>query len=134
MNLNNSSTFVQLLRYGVVGAISFAVDFGGLWILKEIIGIFYLWSAAISFILGLITNYLLSTIWVFKEKRFDNYWIEFSIFAIIGIIGLAFNEVIIYVSTDILGFYYLIGKIVSTIMVFFWNFFARKIILFKKYD
>lgn len=132
MNLNNSSTVVQLLRYGVVGVIAFIVDFGGLWVLTEFIGIPYLWSAAISFILGLITNYLLSTIWVFKEKRFDIYWLEFLIFTVIGVIGLAFNEVIIYVSTDLLGFYYLIGKTVSTIMVFFWNFFARKVVLFQK--
>lgn len=132
MNQNNQGTIGQLLRYGVVGAIAFVVDFGGLWALTDLLRIPYLWSAAISFILGLITNYILSTIWVFKEKRFDSYLLEFSIFAIIGLIGLVFNEIIIFVSTDLLGFYYLIGKIVSTIVVFFWNFFARKIALFQK--
>ena len=121
----------QLLRYAVVGGISFVVDYGSLWLLTEKAGLPYLWSAAIAFILGLICNYLLSTAWVFGESRIKNAWGEFLAFAIIGVVGLGLNELIMYGCTDGLGFHYMLSKIVSTGIVFFWNFRARRFLVFK---
>jgi putative flippase GtrA len=121
----------QLLRYAVVGGISFVVDYGSLWLLTEKAGLPYLWSAAIAFLLGLICNYLLSTAWVFGESRIKNAWGEFLAFAIIGVVGLGLNELIMYGCTDGLGFHYMLSKIVSTGIVFFWNFLARRFLVFK---
>ncbi len=121
----------QLFRYAVVGGISFVVDYGSLWLLTEKAGLPYLWSAAIAFILGLICNYLLSTAWVFGESRIKNAWGEFLAFAIIGVVGLGLNELIMYGCTDGLGFHYMLSKIVSTGIVFFWNFLARRFLVFK---
>ena len=53
-------------------------------------------------------------------------------FAIIGVIGLIFNELIMYAGTDILHLHYMVSKLISTAIVFFWNFFARKFLLFNK--
>ena len=128
----NHSTFIQLLEYGIVGGIAFVADYGSLWCLTEYAHVHHLVSAALAFIIGLAVNYLLSIRWVFKERAYDNKWMEFAIFAIIGVIGLGFNELIIYVVTDLMTLHYMLGKIVSTIIVFFWNFFARKIVLFRK--
>lgn len=121
----------QLFRYAVVGGISFVVDYGSLWLLTEKAGLPYLWSAAIAFILGLICNYLLSTAWVFGESKIKNAWGEFLAFAIIGLVGLGLNELIMYGCTDGLGFHYMLSKIVSTGIVFFWNFLARRFLVFK---
>lgn len=122
---------LQFLRYSVVGGIAFVVDYGTLYLLTEFLGLHYLISAAIAFILGLICNYCLSTKWVFGESRIRSRWAEFIGFALIGVVGLGLNELIIYVSTDILGIHYMIGKIASTFIVFIWNFLARRFILFK---
>lgn len=122
---------LQFLRYSVVGGISFVVDYGSLYLLTEYAGLHYLWSAAIAFTLGLVCNYCLSTRWVFGESRVKNKWAEFAGFALIGIGGLGLNELIIYVCSDILGIHYMAGKIASTIIVFFWNFLARRFILYK---
>jgi putative flippase GtrA len=46
-------------------------------------------------------------------------------------VGLGLNEVFIWFFTAEVGFYYLISKIISAIIVLFWNFFARKYVLFK---
>lgn len=121
----------QLLRYAVVGGISFVVDYGSLWLLTEMAGVPYLWSAAIAFILGLTCNYILSTRWVFGESRIRNAWGEFAAFALIGVVGLGLNELIMYACTDGLGIHYMFSKIVSTGIVFFWNFLARRFIVFK---
>lgn len=127
----NKTLVVQLLRYSVVGGVAFLVDYGSLWLLTEMVGLHHLVSAAIAFILGLICNYVISTAWVFGESKVNNRLVEFTVFSIIGVVGLGFNELIIYFFTDVCGLHYMLSKIISTVIIFFWNFFARRFILFK---
>ena len=122
----------QLVRYFLVGGLAFVVDYVSLWFLTEVCGLHYLLSAAIAFILGLTCNYLLSTHWVFNRRRLQNRWGEFTVFALIGIAGLGLNELVMYLGTDVFQLHYMVSKLIATALVFFWNFFARKFILFNK--
>lgn len=126
------NTLIQLFRYFFVGGFAFVVDYGSLFILTEYCEVNYLTSAAIAFLLGLLINYLISILWVFDKRIVNNRWVEFLIFAVIGGIGLVLNEIIMYFGREILGLHYMFSKLCSTGIVFFWNFFARKIILYKK--
>lgn len=125
------NTFIQLFRYTFVGGVAFIVDFSLLFVLTEFLNIHYLASAAIAFLLGLTTNYILSIVWVFSKRRIRSRWFELGIFAVIGIVGLALNELFIWFFTEHIHFHYLLSKIVSTVFVYLWNFFARKSILFS---
>jgi putative flippase GtrA len=127
----SDKTSVQLFKYFFVGGIAYTVDFGSLFILTDLVKVHYLISAAIAFTLGLITNYSLSIVWVFSKRTLSNRRLEFIVFSIIGLVGLGMNEVIIWFFTEWIHFHYLISKIFSTVVVFFWNFFARKKILFS---
>jgi putative flippase GtrA len=122
--------FIQLFRYTFVGGFAFVVDFGLLYLLTDYAGLHYQCSAALSFLAGLMVNYLLSIRWVFHatdEQR--NQLFDFGMFAAIGVVGLLLNALIIYVCTEWLGVYYLLSKIISTIIVFLWNFLGRKFLL-----
>ncbi|MGD2294569.1 MAG: GtrA family protein [Candidatus Aminicenantes bacterium] len=124
-------THIQLLRYAVVGGCAYAVDFGTLYLMTDYLQIHYLISAAAAFTLGLFTNYTLSILWVFSKRAVSQRHMEFLIFAVIGVAGLGFNEVFLWFFTEFVQFHYLVSKLVSTVFVFFWNFFARKKILFS---
>lgn len=125
------NTFIQLFRYTFVGGVAFIVDFAALFVLTEYFHIYYLTSAALAFLLGLTVNYILSIVWVFSKHTLRNKWYEFGVFALIGIIGLGFNEFFIWFFTESVHFHYLLSKVVSTIFVYSWNFFTRKFILFR---
>ena len=127
----SDKTRIRLFRYLFVGGAAFIIDFISLFILADFFGIYYLISAAISFILGLIINYVLSISWVFNKRKLKNRQFEFGIFAVIGIIGLGFNEIVIWFFTQNIQIYYLISKIFAAVIILFWNFFARKYMLFK---
>jgi putative flippase GtrA len=126
-----NKTSMQLLRYAFVGGLAFLVDFGTLFILTEYVHVHYLVSAAIAFIFGLTVNYILSVKWVFNIRTVGNRWLEFLLFALIGLVGLGLNELFLWIITEILAIYYLISKIITTIIVYFWNFFDRKYLLFN---
>jgi len=125
------STAIQFIRYTVVGGAAFAVDFGSLFALTDGLGLHYLISAAIAFLFGLTVNYRLSVSWVFDLRALADKRAEFAIFGAIGLIGLGFNELFIWFFTEHVHFHYLISKACATILVFLWNFVARKYILFR---
>jgi putative flippase GtrA len=122
---------VQFLRYIFVGGFAFIVDFSSLFVLTEYLNIYYLLSAAIAFILGIIVNYSLSISWVFDKRTFNNKMFEFQVFAFIGVIGLVLNELFIWFFTNNISLYYLYSKLISAFFVLLWNFFARKLLLFR---
>ena len=137
------NTFIQFFRYLFVGGFAFVVDYGTLMLLVEVFGFNTKLAAVVAFILGLAVNYILSTLWIFKNSKIENRLAEFAAFALIGVIGLGINELIIWLFDDVIaphqpiGFipqdkYYMIGKLVSTVIVFIWNFAARKFIIFNK--
>jgi len=123
---------IQLFRYIFVGGTAFAVDFFFLYFFSDICGIYYLISAIFSFIISVLVNYVMSTRWVFNQDNIENKVVEFNLFLLISTIGLVFTEILLYFFTDILGMYYLISKIISAIIVLFWNFLARRVMFYGK--
>lgn len=126
-----SEGFHEFIRYGVASLVALTADIGSLWLLTDIFGFSYLLSGALAFTIGLIAIYFLSVYWVFEKRAVGSRTAEFAIFALIGLVGLGFNEAILYVLTSLFGVYYLVSKIASVLVVFSWNFAARKWVLFR---
>lgn len=119
---------IQLFRYLFVGGTAFVVDFGLLAALTELCGVPYQLSACISFIGGLCVNYILSIKWVFDSsaRTRGESITEFISFALVGVVGLGLNALIMWLFTEKIMLHYLVSKIISTIIVFAWNFLARR--------
>ncbi len=124
------STAVQMFRYLFVGGVSFVADYAVLFLLKEFGALHYLLAAALAFCAGIIINFILTKLLVFQVVM-QNKIRERTIFALICLAGLLYTEGIMFILTDLLGAHYLISKIVATVIVFFWNFFAKKLILYR---
>ena len=125
------STVIQLIRYTIVGGGAFLLDISILYLLTDKVKVHYAISAALAFLVGLLVNYVLSKRWVFSRSAVESRTTEFMIFFIIGIVGLGINEIVMIIFTEVMLIYYLASKMISTITVYFWNFFARKFILFR---
>lgn len=106
------------------------MDFGLLYFLTECIGVHYLLSTTIAYAVGLIITYLLSIYWIFDKRSTRNWVVELAIFTLIGVIGLGLTSLFMWLLTEKFYVHYLLSKIVTTGIVFIWNFIAKKLILF----
>lgn len=131
MNKINVLIF-QVLKFGVVGGISFIIDFIILYLLTDCFRIYYLISAALAFVIATIFNYILSILWVFEVKNEINKQRQLFIFLALSILGLCINQIIMFITVELFYIYYLAAKIFSTIAVMVWNFITRKIFLEKQ--
>ena len=124
------STSLQMFRYLFVGGISFIADYAVLFLLKEFGSLHYLLAAALAFGAGIAVNFILTKLLVFQVIM-QNKFYERSIFTLICLAGLLYTEGIMFALTDLFGVHYLFSKIAATVIVFFWNFFAKKLILYR---
>ncbi len=119
----------QFMKFGVVGIIAFAIDYGVMVLLTEAFGINYLISATVSFIVSVVFNYLASMRYVFTHKEGLSRRREFVIFVVLSTVGLGLNDALMWLGTSLLGISYLIVKIGATAIVMVYNFVTRKIFL-----
>ncbi len=124
-------SLVQLLRSLFAGGISFVLDTTVLVLLKQYAHIHYLIAATIGFLFGLCLNYLLSITWVFPNRSMESLRKEFTVFILVGIVGLIMNNFFLWLFTELLGVYYIFSKFMTLVFVYFWNFSARKFFLFR---
>ena len=117
------------MKFGVVGVVAFAIDYGLLAFLTEIVGINYLVSATISFTVSVVFNYVASMRYVFRHREGMSRRREFVTFVILSVVGLVLNNACMWAGVELLGVYYLLVKIAATAVVMVWNFVTRKIFL-----
>ena len=136
------SGFQQLLRFGLAGAVATVIDYAALLSLFEFAHASHIVSVAAGYGLGLIVCYILSIHWIFPYRSMSNRQLEFTIFVVIGIIGLALTEIVVHYTLMALDAHPSISahydkvtllsgaKFVAIVLVFFFNFIARKALLF----
>lgn len=126
-----ANPLIQFFRYVFVGGCSFLVDAGVLWLCVQL-GLHYLVAACFGFVAGLICNFVLSRALVFRaETARVGRVLEFAAYALIGLIGLGLTELLLYFFTEIVQFHYMISKVIASAVVLFWNFLARKLLLYR---
>ena len=130
LTAKSSNLYVQMLRSMMAGVVAFVFDTATLFVLTEYAGIYYLQSAVLGFLAGMVVSYLVSIKWVFNFRKVKNIKIEILIFGIISAVGLGLTYLFMWLFTDVLSLHYLLSKFITTVLVFGWNFAAKKITLF----
>lgn len=119
----------QIFKFTIVGGIATLIDFIFLYIFREILNLDVILSNTLSFTISVIYNYIASIKWVFNVNKNKNSKIQFILFVILSIIGLLINNGILYLLTYLIGIYYLLSKIMATLIVMIFNFITRKFFL-----
>lgn len=123
---------LQLVKFGVVGILATALDYGIMVILTEWAGVYYLLSSTISFTLSLLFNYVCSMRFVFERKKGQSRGKELVIFSVLSLMGLVLNQAVLWLLVERQHIYYMVSKAAAAVLVMGWNFVSRKLLLEKK--
>jgi putative flippase GtrA len=131
----------EFLRYVLVGGLAFMVDFGVLYLARTfwfptpgVSGVIL--ATACGFAGGLVTNYVLSSLFVFKkvsEGAKRHKLRSFVIFTATCLIGLGLTELLMYLGVRLAGERrYLLVKCFTAGVVLLWNYGSKKIFVFQR--
>lgn len=119
-----------LTRYFFVGGAAACVDIGLFALFAKAMALPYLRVATASFVLATLVNYWLSIRYVFVSgQRFRRRWEMAMVFAV-SAVGLGLNAAFLWLCVELGHLDLLVAKIVATGAVFFWNYFARRVLIF----
>src|SRR5574340_1275403 len=104
-------------RYLAASAAALAVGFTVYVGLIRFADVPYLLAAPIGFVLGLAVVYALSVRWVFAHRRLADARMEFALFALIGLAGVALNQLVVYTGVEHISLSKERAKIASAAMV-----------------
>ena len=131
---SSSTTFFaearRIARYFVVGGVAACVDIGLFLLFAQYLGLPYLRVSAATFVAATLVNYWLSIRFVFVSgARFRRRW-ELVLVFVVSAVGLALNQAILAFGVESLRMALLPSKLLATGAVFFWNYFARRVLVF----
>ena len=127
--MNLKALVEQFLKFGVVGALAFVIDYGMLMLLSQVVGWDPVISSVFSFVISLVFNYVASMRFVFERREDLSRRREFTIFVVLSVIGLLINSACMWAGTAAFGDSALsvtVTKVAATAVVAIWNFVSRK--------
>ena len=121
----------QIARYLGVGGCAAAVDISLFFFFASHLGYNYLVVGTVTFVLATAVNYVLSVRYVFESGvRFSRHHEVMLVFGI-SAVGLALNQLMLYIGIGVLRMDLLLSKIAATGAVFGWNYTTRYRFVFK---
>ena len=127
----------QFFSYFFVGGMAALVEWGMFFIFSNLLHIYYQGATILAFLFSTMTNWWLGRNITFKDSAYQSQKRkELILIFAVSAIGLFLNMILMYVWVSLLGmntdFKKMIGKIAATGVVFFWNFFIRKYVVYKE--
>ncbi|MCA9301703.1 GtrA family protein, partial [Candidatus Saccharibacteria bacterium] len=122
---------LSVFRYLVSGGTAFTIEYGSFLALFYLLKFGSITSNTVSFILGLLTSFLLNRLWVFSGDNYQHsssrQLFSYIILALFNL--LLTNVAMIYVVNLGIGAY--IAKVILIVMVASWNYIIFKTLIFK---
>lgn len=122
--------FRNLILYGVIGCFTAGLDFIVFTLLTKYVSLYYLLANCISVLVGITISFILNRSINFKVK--DDVVKRFTIFLTVGLCGLLLSNFILYFGIDVIGGDRVIVKLISIVLVVFFQFLLNKFVTFRE--
>ena len=123
MNMENA---LKVVRFCISGGIGVIFGFATLYSLTEYLGLWYLFSAVVTFILTDILGFVIKKIWVFEDKNIKAVKKQIFLYFILSIAYLITNTGLLYALVECLHIQYIISQIILTSILSFPSYFISR--------
>ena len=126
--LRSPHNWIQLAKFGVVGASGYAVNLG---IYAALLGIGAHKAAVVSFVVAAGWNYWWNRHWTFAHQK-GSFAYQGARFFVVALLGLAVNQLWLALFLDVLGLGKIVSQAIAIILVMPLNFLGNKLWSFRR--
>ena len=120
----------KIIKFGIVGILNTLINWT-IFAILNFLGMYYIISNIIAYVIATINSYIWNSKWVFKYKGEDKKETTGK-FILLNLFGLSLNTVILYLFVDLMRFNKLIALVITTIIVMIINYILNKVWVFKE--
>lgn len=120
------------IKFIISGGIAGFIDLSLLYILTDILNIWYLLSAGLAFIIAFFVSFTLQKFWTFRDNNRKKFYQQISLYFIVGVMNLFLNTGGMYLLVDRFKIWYLLAQVIIGGFLGINSFLIYKFIIFKK--
>ena len=128
MMLVSKELFLKFIKYSIVGCISVLIYFLSVFVLVELFDKDPIFASTLSFIIMTYISFLLNKKYTFGSDFSYNKLVRFLV---VSAIGFTLNFGIMYLVVSILSLHYVIGELLTTLIIPIINFILNNYWTFK---
>lgn len=121
----------QILRFLVAGSGATGVSIGLLFVLTHYLGLWYIFSALLSYSVSFSISFIAQKFWTFEDSSLDTIQKQGSVYLCVFVFSNVLNSALLYISVDFFGIHYVLGQIISSATIACVNFFVYKYLIFS---
>ena len=121
---------IKIGKYLAVSIFITVTDILVMSLLVEVMGLYYIYSVTISYIIAFVTKFVLNREWVFKNSPLI--WrTQLRRFTIVSVSGLLLTNVVMWIGVEYFLVHYFIVKVAAVGIVFIWTYVLHSVYSFK---
>ncbi|MBS4052329.1 MAG: GtrA family protein [Methylomonas sp.] len=139
---NHIVTFYQAVFHGqygiyarflISGGSAAFVDLAILYVLTDVVGLWYLHSSILAFLVAFGVSFTLQKFWAFQDTRATAriVGVQGSVYFVFACCNLALNTLLMYVFVEMFQWWHMAGQIVAGAAVACVSFFVYRHVIFK---
>ena len=129
--LRSPANWVQLFKFGAVGASGYVVNLVIYTSLLRGAGLHYLAAATCSFLVAASWNYWWNRHWTFAHQK-GSFAYQGMRFFVVALLGLLVNQIWLVLFLDVLGLGKIVSQAIAIILVMPLNFVGNKLWSFRR--
>jgi putative flippase GtrA len=132
--LNLEAGYPMLMKVGrfiISGGIAAFTNLALLYFFTDILRIWYLVSAVMSFIIAFGVSFLLQKHWTFRDVRKEGVHRQAAAYFAVAVVNLCLNTALLYGFVEYLSVHYMLSQAIASIIVAVEGYFAYQIFVFK---
>ncbi|USN53994.1 MAG: GtrA family protein [Candidatus Nomurabacteria bacterium] len=122
----------QFIKFGVVGFGNTCLDFSIYFSLTRFFHVPFLAANAVAFLSAVSLSFTLNKRWTFRDRQ-RAFRRQYTRFVAVSAVGAVLTELGLWFFVVVVGLHDIYAKIVSVLIVLFWNFFANKFWTFRQH-
>lgn len=119
-----------VLRFGVSGLLAAASLFATLYLLTDLLRLWYVASAGIAWIISMAVSFALQRNWTFRSRGREGARAQLVAFIALGLFNAAANAGLMYLLVDRAGLNYLAAQLLLAVLIAVWNFAIMRFAIF----
>jgi putative flippase GtrA len=124
--------FVRPVRYLIAGGTAAATNLVALYVFTDLLHVWYLLSAILSFLIAFIVSFVLQKFWTFTGSQETEWKSQAVMYFIITSINLGLNTLLMYLFVDIFDIHYMVSQFIISGLIACESYFVYQIFVFKK--
>lgn len=126
---DKNKTIIKFLFAGSLAAI---VHFSILYILTDLVGVWYIFSTSVAFVIAFFVSFFSQKFWTFRENTTHGMTRQMGVYMGVGIMNLFLNGAGMYLVVDFWGIMYLFAQALVGLIVAIETFLIYRYIIFEK--